>query len=117
MDKYSLQEEAWKRGFERGYARGVMDQVAQAMSGAIEWHEGLPSDDLDFCYICQALGDRNYVIRSAEYWRDRSIYMVGDYLNDDEYHTTLIPEMDVLAWAEIRDPFTAQIFFKVPEPV
>lgn len=115
MDKQTLQEEAWKRGFERGYARGVLDQTAEAMSGSIEWHEGHPGEDREHCFICQSLGDRKYVIRPAVYKKNRRVYIVEDYNDEGEYAPVWVPDMNVIAWAHVKDPFSMKISFEVPE--
>lgn len=115
MDKLTLQEEAWKRGFERGYARGVLDQTAEAMSGTIEWHERHPDEDREHCYICQSLGERKYVIRPAVYKKKRRMYIVEDYDDDGNYAPNFVPDMNVLAWAHVMDPFSMRISFEVPE--
>ena len=115
MDKYTAQEVSWKNGYERGYAQGVLDQTAEAMSGSIEWHDGRPGEDREYCYICQSLGDRKYVIRPAVYKKKRSGYIVEDYNDDGGYAPTWVPATNVIAWAEVRDPFSMKITFRVPE--
>ena len=115
MDKYTAQEEAWKRGFEKGYARGILDQTADAMNGSIEWHERRPEEDREHCYICQSLGERKYVIRPAVYKKKRRMYIVEDYDDDGNYAPAWVSEKDVIAWAHIRDPFSMKISFTVPD--
>ena len=115
MDKYTAQEQAWKRGYEKGYVRGMLDRTAEAMSGSIEWHEGHPDEDREHCYICQSLGNRKYVIRPAVYKKNRRCYVIEDYDENGNYAPYWTAEMHVVAWAHVRDPFSMKISFRVPE--
>lgn len=115
MDWTAMSEEAWKRGYEQGYVAGVCDSAAEAMQGSIEWHRGVPTEDRLACYICQAVGGRKYIIRPAVYKRSHRCYLVDDFDKDGGYFQKRLSQKDVPLWAEIRDPFSMQISFTVPE--
>lgn len=115
MYVHDLSEESYKNGFTDGYIRGVLDQTAEAMSGSIEWHKGIPKEDQDYCYICQPIGDERYVIRPAKYVRKYGVYYVDDFEADGSYVQRRLPQSEIYWWAHIKDPFSMRLTFTVPE--
>ena len=115
MDKFTLQEQAWKNGFEAGYVRRTCDDVAEAMQGSIQWHEGIPQEDQNICYICHSEAKGKYVIRPAVYKKHGGVYFVSEFAGDGSYFQKRIAEEDVRYWAEVTNPFTMRISFTVPE--
>ena len=115
MDYVTLQEESWKRGFEAGFIKGKLDEVAAAMNNAIVWHEGIPLEDKSYCLILQNNGGRKYTIRPAVFKKHSGVYFVEDYTEDGTYVQTRIAEEDVRWWAEVKLPFQTRVSFTVPE--
>ena len=116
MNAHDISEEAYKNGYEDGYVRGVLDRTAEAMKGTIEWHEGVPKDDLPFCYICQASGIGRHVIKTARYIKDQKTYIVDEFTSGDGcYVQRRLNAKDVRYYAKLKDPFSTRITFRVPE--
>ena len=115
VDFQTASEESWKRGFETGYVRRTCDDVAEAMSGSILWHEGVPKEDRSICYICMKTGASRYTIRPAVYKAKYKVYFCESYTDDGSYYMERIDAHDVRFWAEVSNPFTMKLTFEVPE--
>ena len=115
MDKYTLQEQAWKNGFEAGYVRRTCDDVAEAMKGSVEWYEGIPKEDLHVCFIFHSDKKGQYTIRPAVYKKNAGVYLATEFEEDGEYFQRRIAEEDVRYYARVTNPFTMRISFTVPE--
>ena len=115
VDFLTASEESWKRGFETGYVRRTCDDVSEAMSGTILWHEGVPKENMSFCLVCMKTGGERYEIRPAVYKAKYQVYFLECYTDDGSYYMKRIPAADIRFWAEVRIPFTTVISFEVPE--
>ena len=114
-DKMTVAEESWKNGFEAGYTRRTCDDVAEAMSGSVIWHEGVPKEDQDICYICMKRRDRQYVIRPAVYKARTKTFFIESYTDEGDYCPERIGAGSVRYWAEVTNPMTMSVTFEVPE--
>lgn len=114
-DWTAASEAAFINGFEKGYARGVCDRVAEALEGAIQWREGVPDGDRQICLICQAEGEKRYILRPAVYKAVSRSYLVDDFLIDGGYVQTRLRPSEVPFWAEFKHPFSSRWTFTVPE--
>lgn len=114
-DYMTVSEEAWKNGYEAGYARGVCDETARAMDGAVIWHEGVPKTDQHFCLVCVGAGAGRYCIRPAVFKAKYGVYLLESYTDDGSYYQERISANRVRYWAEANTPFSAKFSFSVPE--
>lgn len=116
MYEHDISEQAYKNGFKDGYVRGLLDKTAEAMNRTIEWHEGVPKEDLPFCYICRESGVGKHVIRTGRYIKDQKIYIVDEFTEYDGcYVQKRCNQKDVRYYAKLSDPFSMKITFTVPE--
>ena len=101
-----MQEEAYKRGrergFEEGYINGVGDRASELLSGAIRWHRKLPERDIWHCFI---------VIREDD---GVTVCYIGSYLVRNRCFIAqghgVIHVEDVVMWGEYRPVvFSAEV--------
>ena len=115
MRELDATDQAYRNGYAAGYTRGVCDETARAMNGTIEWHEGIPPEDMSVCYICQPLGGELYAIRPAVYRKAHRCYYADDFAEDGSYVQTRLDEGRVRLWAKVRNPFSMKLSFEVKE--
>lgn len=94
MDTYTASEEAFKNGFERGYAEGLGDRAAELLDGAVRWHRRFPDRWTPHCFI---------VVREPD---GVNMVYLGSYSSLDGGFSALdygyIARENVVMWGEYR---------------